>query len=378
MDKKVSAETAAASQQRAQRRVIGGVRSEDDDSLFQFEEKKQQPYTSRELGRTNLSPINTRERPREDSSDGEHETSSGRQSDDRRGSRGQYADEDNRADSDVYGSEGYGPTPEDGRTFLQRLTECAAPVVQNARNQVGPMIVSARNHVNDLPSSHLAFMKNGNFSPSKNPLSCGKADVIDEEETVTESETGTQERSEKPRAKSNPRSRRSGGSSVASDDFGAKTAYLEAIAMKAAVSKPRRASSRGRGGSSVASSSTSQHSEKWKSFVERKKASGVSPGKGRSSNASDVSKAAERYAASKVEEMMAEMNADSVSSPGARKDVTMGKEYPEDTDDYGALRSYRNREGARDNAAQELSAARVQAMMTQLSGDQSQLEEGEI
>jgi len=369
MGKKVSAETAAASQQRAQGRGITGVRSEDEDSLFHFDEKKLPNI------RTNFSSINARERPREDVNGGEYERPYRRNSGERqRRSHGDYSDGEDKPDSVVYGSEGYGPSPENSRTFLQRLTECAAPVVQNARNQVGPMIESARNHVNDLPSAHLAFMKNGNFSPSNNPLSCGKADVIDEEDTVDESEIASQERKERPRSKSTPKSRRS-GSSVASDDFGAKTAYLEAIAMKAAVSKPRRASSRGRGGSSVVSSSSSQHSEKWKSFLERKKAAGVSPGKGRSSHASDVSKAAERYAASKVEEMVAEMNAESVSSPGARRDVILRKEYSEDTDDYSALRSYRSRDGSRDDAAQELSAARVQAMMTQLSADQSQFDE---
>ena len=315
-----------------------------------------------------------REHPREDFNNGEYERSYRRKSGEQRRSRGDYSDGEEKPESVVYGSEGYGPSPENGRSFLQRLTECAAPVVQNARNQVGPMIETARNHVNDLPSAHLAFMKSGNFSPSKNPLSCGKADVIDEEETIAESEMASQERREKPRSQSTPKSRRS-GSSVASDDFGAKTAYLEAIAMKAAVSKPRRASSRGRGGSSVVSSSSSQHSEKWKSFLERKKAAGGSPGKGRSSHASDVSKAAERYAASKVEEMVAEMNAESVSSPGARRDVILRNDYSEDTDDYNTMRSYRSRDGSRDDAAQELSAARVQAMMTQLSADQSQFDE---
>lgn len=346
--KKVNAEAAAASQQRAQVQGTRG-RSEDEDSIFEFEEKKQSNGSPRELERPDLSPINARE---------------------------QYSDEErpsysdvHGAESDVYGSEGYGPTPQDGRTFLQRLTECAAPVVASARNTMG-----------DLPSAHLAFMKAGQFSPTKG---CVKPDVIDEkEEPMSRSVDGETPRSpstrNKTRSKSNPKPRPRGGSSVASDDFGAKTAYLEAIAMKAAVSKPRRSSSRGRGSSSVASSSTSQHSEKWKTFLERKKASGTSPGQGRGSTTSDVSKAAERYADSKVDEMMSEMNANSVSSPGAAtRDVILRNEYSGDDDDYRAMRSYRKRDGSRVGAAQDLAAARVEAMMTQLSGGQDD-EEGEI
>ena len=73
---------------------------------------------------------------------------------------------------------------------------------------------------------------------------------------------------------------------------------------------------------------------------------------------------------------MAEMSANSVSSPGARRDVILRNEYSGDAeDDYKAMRSYRNRDASRVDAAQDLAAARVEAMMTQLS---SGMEEGEI
>jgi hypothetical protein len=227
-------------------------------------------------------------------------------------------------------------------------------------------------------------MKAGQFSPSKDSRFnvCGKPDSIDEREeelALSEHDAPRRDRT-KARAKSAPRpTKSSGGSSVVSEDFGAKTAYLEAIAMKAAVSKPRRSTgSRGRATSSVASSTSSQHSEKWKSFLERKKASGTSPTKARSSGVSDVSKAAERYAASKVEEMMAEMNANSVSAPGSRRDHILRSDYSEeDDDDYKAMRSYKKRSGSSTGEAQDLAAARVEAMMTQLSGSQID-EEGEI
>ena len=96
-------------------------------------------------------------------------------------------------------------------------------MVASAQNRVGPLVENARNSVGDLPSAHLAFMKSGQFSPSSNPLGCGKPDVIDEENTVdlSQASESAQERKEKSRSKSNPKPRR-GGSSVASDDFGAK------------------------------------------------------------------------------------------------------------------------------------------------------------
>jgi hypothetical protein len=348
--KKVNAEAAAASQRRArgQHTAPAKTRSEDEDSLFQFDERKRSQANRSELEEANLSPISGKE---------ENSTF-----------------DDDEATSDVYGSEGYGPSPDDKRSFLQRLTECAAPVVEKARNTVG-----------DLPSAHLAFMKAGQFSPSKDsrfqPMNvCGKPDSIDEREeelALSEHDAPRRDRGN-ARAKSAPRpTKSSGGSSVVSEDFGAKTAYLEAIAMKAAVSKPRRSTgSRGRASSSVGSSTSSQHSEKWKSFLERKKVSGASPANARSSGVSDVSKAAERYAAAKVEEMMAEMNANSVSAPGSKKDLILRNEYSgEDDEDYKAMRSYKKRSGSR-GEAQDLAAARVEAMMTQLSG--SQIEEGEI
>lgn len=152
--------------------------------------------------------------------------------------------------------------------------------------------------------------------------------------------------------------------------------------MKAAVSKPRRTSS-SRGDSSVASSSvTSEHSEKWKSFLERKKASGASPAKGRSaSHVSDVSKAAERYTAAKVDEIMAEMKTDQAVSASVKEEMITESTYFDDIDDdYRALRSYRARDSrgeSRVGAAEDLAAARVEAMMSQLSGNQ-ELEEAEI
>jgi hypothetical protein len=95
---------------------------------------------------------------------------------------------------------------------------------------------------------------------------------------------------------------------------------------------------------------------------------------------SDVSKAAERYAASKVEEMMAEMNADPASSPQGRDSASPLRYSDHADDDHRALQSYRSRENrgsSRVGAAEDLAAARVEAMMSQLSGGVD-MEEGEI
>jgi hypothetical protein len=160
--------------------------------------------------------------------------------------------------------------------------------------------------------------------------------------------------------------------STVSEDFGAKTAYLEAIAMRTAVSRPKsRSGSRGRAGrSSVSSagSSSSQHSEKWKAFLERKRA--ASPAASRVGGNSDVSKAAaEQYASQQVEAMMAKMSSRSKSNP---------REYraSRDVDNYHMIPGA-DINGSTVGAAEDLAAARVEAMMAALSSADL-MEEGEI
>ena len=237
------------------------------------------------------------------------------------------SDEHERAESDAYG-----PGVEERGNFFKRLAECAAPVMPtNMPRNVVPSGVCARP---DL--------------------------VSDKEEDLVEPK----------RSKSAPRPTRdhhasevrsSAGSTVSADGFGAKTAYLEAIAMRAAVSKPRSSSRKRGSASSVVSSSSSVHSEKWQAFLERKKASGT-PIKSRSSNTSEVSKAAEKYASEKVEQMMSMLSSRSKPAATGSKEVNSnesGKRTPESV-----------------KAAEDLAAARVEAMMAALSN--SQLDEGEI
>ena len=297
---------------------------DDDDSLFEFKnlEKK---VSKRKTGleSADLSPIRQ---------------------------RGEYADDEN--DSVVkYGSEAYGPDPSEQKSFLKRLAECAAPVMPANKND------------DSMPSAHLAFMKsNDSFACGTNskyvPANlCGKPDSIPEndDDDVATLEADDDKVIATPvtqRSKSAPRTRISDTNSVTSEDMGPKTAVLEALAMKTATSKSKRSSSRskGRSGESTISTSSSQHSEKWKAFLEKKRSGNASPARSRASN-SDVSRAADRYAA-----IMASMR-------GKRSESAP---RPRDTWSLGQGASNKNDE-ARSSAADDLAAARVEAMMAALS-----------
>ena len=142
--------------------------------------------------------------------------------------------------------------------------------------------------------------------------------------------------------------------------------------MKTAVSKPKRSSSARRERSSASSvvSSSTVHSERWKEFLERKRATEASS---RKSN-SDVSRAAERYASEKVDEIMSKMASRSKSVARSRD---IHKEYNsvdagDDADDEGARSKTTSVQ-----AAQDLAAARVEAMMAALSNPHT-AEEAEI
>jgi hypothetical protein len=303
----------------------------DDDSLFHFmEEKKARTYPS-QLEESDLSPI--------------------------------PSEPNDQEESVVYGSEAYGPTEGDRRSFFQRLAECAAPVMPTSNGQI--------------PTAHLNFMK----SQSSVRAFCGRPDdVVDERgakvKPVPDIKPDNHKKmikktqSEQIRSISVPRS---SNSSVVSEDFGAKTAYLEAIAMKTAVSNPKRSGSRSRSGrstaSSVVSSTQSQHSEKWKAFLERKKASGAL-GVSRLSSSSDVSKAADRYASEQVEQMKNRMSSRPQSTPRSfRSNLEADPKVP--------TKSYqRGNTGSSVGAANDLSSARLEAMMAALTSQK--LEENEI
>ena len=214
-------------------------------------------------------------------------------------------------------SEFMGHVPEDygcqHGSFFQRLSECAAPMMGA--------------ELGDLPASHLAFLRDYPTSaPARqghgntNTDFSGHPENIVEKEAEYETEPGVDLRElnslklkEMDSLDDNRFNSQKRNGSVVSDDIGAKTAYLELIGIKTAVSSTRkkRRSSSGRGDArSTVSTLSLNQSEKWKAFMERKKAGGGSNSVATSSNRShvtDVSKAAERYVAAKVQDIMMKM-----------------------------------------------------------------------
>mmetsp|Transcript_3880 Transcript_3880/g.8978 ORF Transcript_3880/g.8978 Transcript_3880/m.8978 type:complete len:303 (-) Transcript_3880:197-1105(-) len=288
-----------------------------------------------------------------------------------------------------------------GTTFLQRLQACAAPIVTK-----GSQMANSQACTPDGPiSAHLAFLRNNpgvaGGSPEKGGILqasaglCGRPDIIvedDEDESGTggtaiegAKATSSSNRSGKPRPRSNPRSRQNNKddlSSVISDGFGSKSAYLEAIAMKAAVSggskkKKRRSQGsdasastshsrqRSPGSEASATTGTSKHSEKFQKFLDRRSSKEVeprslsqSPDKPPSGRA-EVSSRAEKYASEKVNEMMDSM-------AGRNEDRGRAKEDYEKTGAFPTLPATAANDASR-MAAEELAAARVEVMMQRLS-----------
>ena len=295
------------------------------------------------------------------------------------------------------------------KTFLGRLASCAAPMVPQ-RIQNGSADALA----------HLAFLRTNNQQEGKPrfmpPHLCGRPDVI-LEEGESEERRDPQRTSEAKVTQSMSDIKSKGSDlkgdtrSVISEDFGAKTAYLEALAMKTAVSKPsKRSGSRGRGSrssaaSDISSGSTKSHKEKWREFLDKKQRASASPGKIRG-NTSDASAAAETYAAKKVEEMMAAMSSRSKSTPRSWRGAdqpdedksrvveSMIREHTRSSgnnrtvydltkqgvggQDQPGLQSGSRRKTDSLVAAEQLASARVNAMMQALANDSAVVEEGEI
>eukprot|EP00531_Pseudo-nitzschia_arenysensis_P016689 CAMPEP_0116130754 /NCGR_PEP_ID=MMETSP0329-20121206/8646_1 /TAXON_ID=697910 /ORGANISM="Pseudo-nitzschia arenysensis, Strain B593" /LENGTH=1517 /DNA_ID=CAMNT_0003625149 /DNA_START=176 /DNA_END=4729 /DNA_ORIENTATION=+ len=298
-----------------------------------------------------------------------------------------------------------------GTTFLQRLQACAAPVVTK-----GKQFAQNQNCSSDGPiAQQLAFLRNTPGANSKaggilqaSAGLCGKPDTISEvgEEASTVGEslqtTPTNDRSlRKERSRSNPRSRQNNKddlSSVVSDGFGAQSAYLEAIAMKAATGgkkKKKRPQSEASGASGTQrseASAKSGHSEKFQQFLDRR-ASREQSGEfvmqqeqqeqqqeqeqeqeqlpDHKPPRSDVSSRAEKYASEKVNEMMDSM---------ADRDNRETGAFPTATTTTTNSSSTNNKptNDASRVAAEELAAARVEVMMQTLSSQNLEDNEAEI
>ncbi|CAJ1946043.1 unnamed protein product [Cylindrotheca closterium] len=195
-------------------------------------------------------------------------------------------------------------------TFMGRLQACAAPILPTNR---------AMNGTSPQSGSRLAAL-------------CGRPDMIHEEidgESITTENTPKEVRD---RSRSRTRSSKSDVSSVISDEMsGSKAAFLESMAMKAVVSSKGKRRSPGSDagssasygqrssasygqrsslGASPSSTAGSASSTKWQQFLEKKKAEngGGSVVGARSQASTSISRAAEKYAAKKAEEMMETQN----------------------------------------------------------------------
>ena len=291
-----------------------------------------------------------------------------------------------------------------GTTFLQRLQACAAPIVTK-----GSQIAKSQNCNSESPiSAHLAFLKSNpgvGGSPGKkggimqaSAALCGRPDVIvedDEDETTLDDTTAQTPTTASGRSRSNPRSRQHNVkddlSSVVSDGFGAQSAYMEAIAMKAAVSggkKKKRsqgsevsaATSHSRQSPSEVNSNTSassKHSEKFQQFLDRRASKETSPQQlpdhKPPSGRAEVSNKAEKYASEKVDEMM--------DSMAGRDNRGRAKEDYEEIGAFPTLPVSANPNPVNDTsrmAAEELAAARVEVMMQTLSSQNLEDHEAEI
>merc|ERR1712238_142068 len=300
-----------------------------------------------------------------------------------------------------------------GNTFLQRLQACAAVPLDNNIFQRNTVCTAA-----GPIAAHLGFLRNNPNVPSSSAESinentrqskilhatsklCGRPDVIveDDEEatkdkTTTSQSTNTERKLKKSRSRSNSRQRQNNDdlSSVISDGFGAKSAYLEAIAMRAAVSSvSKKKKKRKSPGTDVsAATNSSKQSEKFQHFLERraskdgdnnrqspppKEEQQQNPNKKPPNSRSEVTSRAERYASEKVDEMMDVMAGRTDHKGRSKEDYEETGAFPTVARPT-AIPAHHN-DAAR-IAAEELAAARVEVMMQRLSTQNLEDEEAEI
>jgi hypothetical protein len=255
-------------------------------------------------------------------------------------------------------SSGGGATSTEGddqggkKSMFKRLAECAGPVLPAAC--ANPTVVDDTGR--EVPVSHLEYLKQ-----SKVGTLCGKPDTIYEEGSD---------------GKRRPRKKSASTSSVISGDgFGAKNAYLDAVALKAATGTRGRSTSTGRPSSRGRSSSlqrSGQSAESWQGFLERRSAS-KSPGPIRPPTSPPVaSETAEQKAAQKVEEMMKSLAMNTKSKADIDDMIeTMsqasGNAPIQTTRSNVSSNSQNKKKSESAKAAEELAAARVEAMMKAMS-----------
>ena len=291
-----------------------------------------------------------------------------------------------------------------GTTFLQRIQACAAPIVTKGSQFAKNQNINCNTEGTNI-SSHLAFLRNtpdkkGGILQASAGLcgtEAGEDDSTFQSSVQTPTKSQSSGRKDRSRSKSNPRSRQNNKddlSSVVSDGFGAQSAYLEAIAMKAATGgKKKKKRPQGSEASATSASATSskpsgvsgvsgssKHSDKFQQFLDRRASRESSPSQHQQqhqhqqqnseekppSGRSEVSNRAEKYASEKVNEMMDSMADRDNRETGAFPTAPNTNAASNPSIDASRM------------AAEELAAARVEVMMQTLSSQNLEHNEVEI
>lgn len=261
-------------------------------------------------------------------------------------------------------------------SFLSRLQACANPVFDDSERS------------QSMPQAHLAFLRNsakdsqdnGILSMIKNQTLCGSADNVQESYTA----------GLPPRVPSNVGSGAPRRSNVAST-------YLQAIKGKTGSTRDWGKKDKDSDGmtrvSSLISNSSSK-SESWQKFLDKRNAALASGGSTKS-DASSNSKAAEEYASAKVDEVISKITREGTefSFDGSKRAKSAAHLRPPSSNNSmpralstGRVRPMRRplpskstsqslRKNDAAKAAEDLAAAKVEAMMSMISNSHL---EGEI
>lgn len=253
-------------------------------------------------------------------------------------------------------------------SFLTRLQSCTSPTFdEDGGSKTGS---------NSMPQAHLAFLRNSAKDVTKN---CNPADLY-----VCGSPNSTDGFGLPPRTPSASGSGTKGKTSVASS-------YLQAIKEKTGspsewgIGKDPQNIKR----TVSTNSASSSKSESWQKFLEKRNKA-LSSTSARRSNLSSNSQSASDYAASKVNEVMSKISTESdtklSSSPTEQRAKSAARASlvsPSTSSTRRSLSASRSRNssvkiGSRDEAAraaEDLAAAKVEAMIAMMSNDTL---EGEI
>ena len=252
---------------------------------------------------------------------------------------------------------------QNNQSFLSRLNACAAPIIDHDDDKF--------QQGEGVPQAHLDFLL------QKSPSCLPSSEALQEKPSLMNMLTG-QNLCGNTTSTYEPESSPAVGKlrgSVAST-------YLDAIKKKDQSFS---------GSKSITSASSASKSETWQKFLDKRQKSLSS----NRSQTSDVSKAAEQYAARKVSDIIDKIsneNNQASSTVSLKKDTSPESMLPSNASEKGVLKSGKNRphsvgrqrfgtvkavgRSAAAKAAEDLAAARVEAMMSAMST--SKFDESEI